>query len=408
MSVRILHIIDTFSPADGGPPQAVRMLVHGYNRIGASIEVACLDDPEAPFLQGIPCKVHALGRSHLGRYAFSLRLWRWLGENAHKYDGIVMNGIWTFPGVALYIAAAQAGVPYGIFTHGALDPWFNRRYPLKYIKKLFYWPLQYTVLSHAKAVFFTTGIERDLAKTSFCPNRWNSVVIPYGIHDPNEDGDEPERQIEAFYQRMPQLRGRRHLLFLGRVHEKKGCDLLLAAFSKLAADAPGVDLVIAGPDHAGMQSRLMKLAAERGVARRVHWPGMIAAEVKWGALRTCDALALPSHQENFGISVVEALAVGRPVLISNQVNIWPEVEAERAGLVEDDTLAGTEKLLRRWLTASTAERHAMAERARPCFLERFNMNRAAKAINALFASRPDAPNGRCEATARAPIGARTA
>ena len=120
--------------------------------------------------------------------------------------------------------------------------------------------------------------------------------------------------------------------------------------------------------------------------------GMISGEVKWGALRSCDALVLPSHQENFGISVVEALSVGRPVLISNQINIWQQIEEDKVGLVEDDTLLGTERLLQRWFNLEPAERDAMARQARPCFLGRFNMNRAAEAINAIFASNPTDKN----------------
>jgi glycosyltransferase involved in cell wall biosynthesis len=386
--VRILHIIDTFSPVAGGPPEAVRLLVKGYQAIGADIEVLCLDSPESPFLHDIPCVVHALNQSFLGKYAFSPRLWRWLGKNARNYDGIVMNGIWTFPGLCLYLRSRRTEARYGIFTHGALDPWFKRKYPLKHLKKMIYWPIQHAILHGAEAVFFTTRTERDLAQTSFWPSKWNSVVVPYGIFDPELDGGNPQSQIDAFYRRIPELRGRRFLLFLGRIHEKKGCDLLLKAFAKLVGDAPEVDLVMAGPDQMGMQAKLASLAGRLGAGARVHWAGMISGEVKWGALRSCDALVLPSHQENFGICVVEALSVGRPVLISNQVNIWHQIEEDKVGLVEDDTLSGTEKLLQRWFNLAPAERDAMARQARPCFLGRFNMSKAAEAINAIFASNP--------------------
>jgi glycosyltransferase involved in cell wall biosynthesis len=385
-TMRILHIIDTFSPEIGGPPEAVRQLVRSYLEVGAGIEVACLDKPDETYLKDIPCPVHALGQSYLGRYAYSPRLWRWLHGNAFRFDGMVMNGIWSFPGIALRSAARRAGRPYGIFVHGALDPWFNRTYPLKHLKKLIYWPVQYSVLHDALAVFFTTETERDLAKTSFSPNEWNSVVVPYGITDPDGSGRGSASQIEAFYRILPALRGRRYLLFLGRIHEKKGCDLLIKAFAKFAGSAPEVDLVVAGADQIGLQARLQRMVQELRIARRVHWPGMLGGDVKWGALRACDAFVLPSHQENFGIAVVESLAVGRPVLISNQVNIWPEIDADGVGFVEDDTLEGTERLLQRWLALSPAEREAMAARARPSFVRRYAMNRTARAINELFTS----------------------
>lgn len=364
----------------------MRQLVRAYLAAGDEIEVVCLDKPGQPFLSGISCPVHALGQSALGRFAFSPRLWRWLHKNAGRFDGIVISGVWTFPGVALRAAARRAGTPYGVFAHGALDPWFNRRYPLKYLKKLLYWPVQHAVLRDAMAVFFTTGIERDLAKSSFRPSRWNGVVVPYGIFDSGESERDSARQIEAFYRKLPQLRGRRYLLFLARIHEKKGCDLLLEAFAQLAAAAPDMDLVMAGPDQVKMQAGLKSQAEKRGIAGRVYWPGLIGGDLKWGALRACDAYVLPSHQENFGISVVEALSVGRPVLISNQVNIWPEIENDRVGLVDDDSLEGTVRLLRRWLELPPAERDAMAGRARSCFAARFTTNRTAIAICETFAS----------------------
>jgi glycosyltransferase involved in cell wall biosynthesis len=249
---------------------------------------------------------------------------------------------------------------------------------------LLYWPIQHAVFRDAKAVFFTSRMERDLAQSSFHPSNWNSVVVPYGITEPEECREGPEGQIEEFYRRLPKLRGRNYLLFLGRLHEKKGCDLLIEAFAKVAGGAPDVDLVIAGPDQVGMQGKLKRLAERLGIASRVHWPGLIGGDVKWGALRACEAFVLPSHQENFGISVVEALCVGRPVLISNAVNIWAEIEDDGAGLVDDDTREGTVRLLRRWFDLLPAERTAMAARARPCFAARFSMHRTVMVINEVF------------------------
>jgi len=274
--------------------------------------------------------------------------------------------------------------PYGIFAHGALDPWFNRRYPLKRLKKLFYWPMQYAVLRDATAVFFTTKTERDLARTSFRPNHWNSVVAPLGIMEDEQARQDTAREIEAFYGALPELRGRRFLLFLARLHEKKGCDLLIEAFARVAAAAPEVHLVMAGPDQVGMQAKLQSRAEQVGIAARVHWPGMIGGEVKWGALRTCEALVLPSHQENFGVSVAEALWAGRPVLLSYSVNIWPEIANDGVGLADDDTLEGTVRLLQRWFSLPAAEQAAMAARAQPCFAARFSMDRTAATINEVF------------------------
>ena len=383
-ALHILHVIGSLSPADGGPPEAVRQFAKTYVEMGDSLEVLCQDEPDSPWLRSFPCPVHALGQRWLGRFGLSPRLWRWLHADAAKFDVIIMNGIWIFPNLAVRSAARRAHIPYCVFPHGGLDPWFNRKYPLKHIKKLLYWPFQYRVLRDAHSVLFTTVTERDLAATSFRPNLWNGRSVPYGISEPEGD---PALQIETFLNSVPLLRGRRYLLFLGRLHEKKGCDLLLKAFAQVAPLVLGCDLVMAGPDQVGLQAKLQHLAAERGISARVHWPGMLTGDRKWGALRAADAFILPSHQENFGISLVESLAAGRPVLISDQVNIWPDVQADGAALVEPDTLEGTEQLLRRWFALSQAERDAMAAKAFPSFACRYSMKGAVFAIKELFSNR---------------------
>jgi glycosyltransferase involved in cell wall biosynthesis len=142
--------------------------------------------------------------------------------------------------------------------------------------------------------------------------------------------------------------------------------------------------VMAGHDQEGWQAGLEATAANLGIAHRIHWPGMLTGSLKWGALRAADAFILPSHTENFGIAVVEALAARRPVLITNKVNIWPEIHHDRAGLVEDDTTDGIELLLRRWLEMSLNEREAMAARCHPCFLKHYSLKEGPSAIHRAF------------------------
>lgn len=379
--MRILHIITSLSPADGGPPEVTRQLAIAFQENLAQMEVACMDSPHADFLRDFPCPVYATGQRWLGRYSLSPRLWRWLRNNVHRFDGIIVQGIWTFPGVAARLAARRARKQYAVFPHGALDPWFNQRYPLKHLKKLLYWPIQYPVLRDARAVLFTSPPEAELAKKSFSPTEWNTVVFPQGISAP---AGNPQTDIDAFFSAFPAVRGRRFLLFMSRLHTKKGCDLLVEAFAALADSHPTVDLVIAGPDQEGFQSVLQRICLERGIQDRVHWPGMLTGRLKWGALRAAEAMILPSHQENFGIIVAESLAAGRPVLTTNKVNIWREIQADGAALIEDDTLDGIQRLLAAWLQMTQAERDDMTSRAYPCFAQRYTLQRGAQTIKAIF------------------------
>ena len=107
---------------------------------------------------------------------------------------------------------------------------------------------------------------------------------------------------------------------------------------------------------------------------------MLTCDLKWGAFRCAELFALPSHQENFGIVVAEALACALPVAIAEPVNISNEVAAAGGGLVHPDTLAGTTAALRQWLAMAPQERAAMGERAATLFLERFDVASVAKRL----------------------------
>jgi glycosyltransferase involved in cell wall biosynthesis len=200
---------------------------------------------------------------------------------------------------------------------------------------------------------------------------------------------------EAFLSQVPQLQHTPYLLYLSRIHEKKGVDLLIKAYSHLFENASKVDgslpkLVIAGP---GLESsygeEMQKLAhGTYGMERSIFFPGMLSGDAKWGAFYGSEAFILPSHQENFGIAVVEALACGKPVLISNQVNIWCEIISAGAGLVADDTLDATEDMLKRWIAFAHAEKISMGDHAKTCFMKFFAKAPASKrfleALNSVF------------------------
>jgi glycosyltransferase involved in cell wall biosynthesis len=377
--MRILHIIGTLNPAAGGPTESVRVLL-SYGPIGYTGEVVTLDDPKAPYLQNIGFPVHALGPTRT-TYGFNRKLMGWLRANRHRFDGVVVNGLWQYCGYAAWRTLA-GNTPYVVFTHGMLDPYFKQAFPLKHIKKWLYWvPAEYRVLRDAYRVLFTSKAEKRLAEESFWLHRWNPYVVPYGASGPNGD---PEVQKQAFFEKCPAVKGKRYLLFLGRIHRKKGCDLLIDAFAKVAADDPSLDLVMAGPDQQQWSARLRETAMKAGIGNRVHWPGMVTGNAKWGAFYGSEAFILPSHQENFGIAVAEALACGRPVLLADKVNIAEEIADDKAGLMELDTPEGTLQLLKRWIAMPEQEKKAMGERAFQCFHTRYDMRENAKAIIRLF------------------------
>jgi glycosyltransferase involved in cell wall biosynthesis len=174
------------------------------------------------------------------------------------------------------------------------------------------------------------------------------------------------------------LRGKEYLLFLGRIHPKKGCDLLLEAFERTAA--PELQLVMAGPDESGWSADLKAQAERLGIAGRITWTGMLRGAAKWGAFYAAQAFILPSHQENFGIAVADALACGTIPLVSDKVNIARDVAGDSAGLMESDDLQGTVRLIERFQALSSTERAAMSANARACYQRRYALGNAAQGV----------------------------
>jgi glycosyltransferase involved in cell wall biosynthesis len=375
--MNLLIVVASVDPQSGGTSEVVEKRGMHLQQLGHRVQVLTLDDPQQSFLHNYPLPCHALGPSHTG-YRYNGKLVPWLTLHAREYDAVIVEGLWQYCGLGTWRALRRTQVPYYVFVHGMLDPWFKRRYPFKHLKKWLYWPwAEYRVLRDARAVLFTTEQERLLAHRSFWLFRARERVVTLGTRAPPGDGSALRDRFLAAH--VP-LQGRRLLLFLGRIHEKKGCDLLIRAFARVAALEPALHLVMAGPDQTGWLARLQQLASELGVATRISWPGMLTGDAKWGALYSAEALVLPSHQENFGIVVAEALGCAVPVLISDKVNIWPEIESDGAGLVAPDTLAGTEALLRRWLALEPAARDRMARQARQTFTDRYGIDAMAQSL----------------------------
>jgi glycosyltransferase involved in cell wall biosynthesis len=375
--LKLLHVVRTVNPDAGGPIEGVRQRGLRLRQTGHEVEVVTLDAPQEAYVARFPLPVRALGPSR-GNYGYNPHLVPWLKQHAREYDAVVVNGIWEYHGLAAWRALHGVDVPYFVFTHGMLDPWFKHTYPLKHLKKWVYWPwATYRLLRDARAVLFTTEEEKVQARKSFWLYRANERVVAYGTSTPPIDG---QQQRELFLAAHPSLRGKRLLLFLSRIHEKKGCDLIIQAFAEIAGQHKDLHLVIAGPDQTGWMTHLKDLARRTGVDARVTWPGMLQGDMKWGAFYAAEAFILPSHQENFGIAVAEALGCGLPVLISDKVNICYEVTSYEAGLVAPDTLAGTRKVLGDWLKMTPSLRQVMSSRARTLFNDRFTVDAMATSL----------------------------
>jgi glycosyltransferase involved in cell wall biosynthesis len=386
--MKILRSTHTVNPAGGGPIESIKQSSAALLRRGHEVEIISLDAPDDPWVRDAPVPVQALGPGR-GSYGYAPRFSSWIKERRAQFDAVIVHGLWQYSSFGVWRALAGTSTPYFVFPHGMLDPWFKRTYPAKHFKKLLYWPwAEYRVLRDAAAVLFTAEEERRLARESFALYRCREVVVNYGTAAP-ENLDQAREKFLAAY---PQLQARPFLLFLGRLHEKKGCDLLINAFIALRKSNPdfALSLVMAGPcaDEEYLR-QLRTMANEAGDS--ILFSGMLTGDIKWGALAAAEAFVLPSHQENFGIAVVEALACGTPVLISNKINIWREIEADGAGYAENDDVAGTSNLLSRWLATPAETRASIQQNARQCFANRFEIERATDSLLAVLGPHAEHP-----------------
>src|SRR5713101_9947347 len=268
--MNILQCVGDIDPALGGSVEAARQLAIALDRLGHGAELVTLRQPRPDWIAGWPGAVHCAGPS-LTRYLYSPHLHKWIAQHAAGYDAIVIHGLWRYTSVGVWRGLRGHKVPYFVFPHGMLDPYFKRAFPAKHLQKAACWlAAERRVLRDARAVLFTCEEERLRARQTFWSYSCRERIVGLGIARPVGD---LEIEKQAFFAQFPQLAGTRVALFLARLHPKKGVDLLIRAFARVASADPRLRLVIAGPDECGWKADLEQLAAQLAIDNRVVWTG---------------------------------------------------------------------------------------------------------------------------------------
>lgn len=406
--MRVLHVTGALAPRLGGPSKAAVEMCEALAARGADVTLFSTDLDEQgrwspfghPALLDVPTdrSVHAAGveRRHFrtrwpSRFAFSPAMARALRERAGAFDVVHVHSLYLFTTLAACHHAGRRRVPYVVRPHGTLDPYLRRRHPLR--KALMDGLLQRRQLDRAAAVHYTSEDERELARPFGI--RAPGVVVPLGV-DPSEFADMPARG--TFRARHPELRGRRLVVFLGRLTPKKGLDTLVTAFARVAAKAPDAQLVLAGPDDHGYARTVRRLIEDAGIGDRVTETGMLTGRDKLALLADTDVWVLPSYTENFGMAAVEAMAGGAPVVISDRVNIHREIAAGGAGLVVGCNAAEVAGAVTRVLRDDGLRRR-LAAAGPPLVRAKFTWERAAAGLLALYADVAAASSRRPSAAA---------
>ncbi len=380
------------NPLSGGTSQFIRNTIPEFIQIGIDTSVVCLDDPNEEFLTGDNFQITALGPSKTP-WQYSNRLYPWLLANLSKFDVVIIHGLWLYHGYAVKKAFDKLSIHkyfktrFYVMPHGMLDPYFqkNQDRKLKAIRNTLYWKLiESKTINSAAAILFTCQAELLLARETFTPYLPKKELnVGLGIQAP------PiyiQQMKNAFYAKCNGL-NRNFILFLSRIHSKKGVDLLIDAYESILnlnndneENIP--QLVIAGPgiDSDFGEQLKSKVTDNNKLSRNIIFPGMLNGDSKWGAFYLCDAFILPSHQENFGIAVAESLACGKPVLISNQVNIFKEIQSENAGIIAQDNLSGTIELLNNWIGLNIEDKNKMGINALNTYRKYFTIQAASNSF----------------------------
>ncbi|MEM9531229.1 MAG: glycosyltransferase [Pseudomonadota bacterium] len=343
--LRVLHVIPSLSPLRGGPSAALPPLVRALNDAGCQAGVLTTND-HGPDNRSLP-----LGRWHdeagVPVLAFERRRrgirWfdehivcpeaiSWLREHHQEWDVLHVHAVFSYLSTQSMRWARRLGKPYLCRPLGQLCHWSLGQRSGR--KRLYLKLLERANLEGADAVHFTS--RKELEECAEVGLRVRGLVVPHGIEPVPNAGS--ERSAGPF-----------RLLFLSRLHPKKGIDLLLAALSQIDVPPRGLRLDIAGAGDAPYEAELKARVAALKLASRVHFIGWVDGDRKRELLAQAHLMVLPSHSENFGVAVLESLAHGTPVLLSTEVGLAEEVAGAGAGLVVERDAGALADALKRLL-----------------------------------------------------------
>jgi len=339
--IKFIHIIPYFLRAtkSGGPAIALNRLATSLIELGNDVTVVCstgnLDsevdirfDGDVYYTQenDIPTIYFRRNKFFLPpTYYYSPSLAKWLDKHLCEYDVVTLHGTWTYFSLAGWRACRTHHKPYLQYVHGYLDPWaFNYH---RWKKAPYWYGIERRIFNQASGIVAVTLDEIQYVKQKGIQSPIR--LIPYGVSLKQHHQVYP---IDIVYTKWSQLKDSRYILFMSRLHEKKGIDLLLPAWAKLHYTYPEYKLVIAGGDEGGYQLELESMQNRLEIKNSVVFTGYVSGEIKNCLLENASLFILPSYSEGLPNAVLEAMAASLPVIITPGCHL-PEVEQYKAGLI---------------------------------------------------------------------------
>ena len=334
--MRVLEYLHEVDFVHGGPPRAVVDLCQVLARRGHEVILASTSLVDVPPSwqeggEGLPRVLEVPPPALPGQRHRRAQLDA-LAEAVAAADVVHLHGVWEPANITVSKLARDAGTPWVVTLRGMLDDWNMTQKGLK--KRLYLQLGGRRVLEDAACVQCTAEGERAQSQKWF--PRGSVRVIP-NLMDLSDF--ESLRGPEAAQEAWPVLNGEGpHLLFLSRLHVKKGLEHLLRAMPKLVEAHSGLQLFIAGPGDTAYVESLKRLASQCGVAGHTHFTGQIGGDLKWSLYEAADLFVLPSSQENFGFVQFEALACQTPVMTTTLVDTWSEIVNSGGGIAVEQSV----------------------------------------------------------------------
>lgn len=367
----ILRIIHTLNPSLGGPSNAI--IDHSKALVNCGFSVDILTSDKKKYLKKKIKNIRIINKgSSLGNYGFNFKIILWLYRNKKKYDLFIVHELWRFYTLLARIILNN----YFVFIHGQLDPFFKKNL-FKLIKKKIYWYLiEKKNLIKANSILLTTELEKKLIENTYVnTNGIKKNVIKYGIIKKNLN---KKKISELFYKKFKNLRNKKFYLFLGRFHEKKGCEILVKSIFKIKENFSDI-ILMAGPlTNSNYEKKLFNLINKYKLKDKFIFVDALYGELKWAAIQESKAMVLPSHGENFGVSLIESLSFSKPVLTTFKVNTYKEILNYRAGFVSKNNSHDFSKILKKFSKLKNKNIRIMSDNALKCFNKEFNLLKITK------------------------------
>ena len=334
---RVLHVIETMAPREGGPPRVVAGLAVAQCAMGIDAHVLCGDGDALPeYLRyweahapGFPsASVHSIAGPGLWGRRAALRVW--LRTRLREFDVVHIHQLWRLVPTVAASAARVLSVPYLIAPHTSLSPWALSQKSVK--KRLARWLAWDRIFRGASGFHALNQFEAAEIRGCLGAGGAAVFVVPNGVSLGEFAGTASAPAPAQITRVLSTPEGARpFVLFLARLHTMKGPDLLLEAFARLAQERPALQLVFAGPDF-GLLRPLQRRAAQLQLLERVHFLGLVSGSCRLWLLENAVCLSQPSRDEGSSLSILEGLACARPVVISEHCK-FPEVATQQAGVI---------------------------------------------------------------------------